>query len=158
MSEKMPKFNDPVCGPYSGDDRILHVPFAAGTVFPRRGGKAVDLHHRYQAATANSSNLAGFIEVQAIGVAGADPASVADGDSFPVNFGLKKTAVFPTTGRVATAADVGKDFDIYVDGDGVQYVNLNASNNGVLRVSQLVTADGVHVACAIPVDLRYGNL
>lgn len=157
--EAMASFTDPNVGPYDGEDRILHVPFAAGTVFRRRGGKAVDLHHRYQAATANSSNLAGFAEVEEVGVAGGrPPESVADGDTLPVNFSNHKTQVFPTTGRDATEVDRGKDFDVYVDPNGVQYVNMNSSVNGVLRVSRLVTAGGDHVSCIIPDDLRYGNL
>lgn len=155
--ERMPQFNDPNVAVYDGPDRVLHVPFAAGTIFQRRGGKAVDLHHRYQAATANSSNLAGFAEVEAVGVANGRPATVADAQRLPVNFGLEKSCVFPTTGRNATLADRGKDFDIVVVG-GVQYVNLNASANGVLRVSRLVTQNGDFVSCVIPADLRYGNI
>lgn len=156
--ERMSTFTDPNASLYDGVDRIMHVPFAAGTVFRRRGGKAVDLHHRYQAATANSSNLAGFAEVEDVGVALGRPTSVADGDTLPVNMGLEKSCVFPTTGRVAVASDVGKDYDIYVDGNGVQYVNFGATTNGVLRVSRIVTADGSHVSCVIPPDLRYGNV
>lgn len=152
------RFNDPTFGAYSGEDRILHVPFAAGTVLKRRGGKAVDLHHRYQAAVEASSNLAGFAEVEEVGTASGKPASVADGDKLPVNMGLHKANVFPTTGRVATAADVGKDFDLYVDGDGIQYVNLSNTSKQVLRVAYLVTSGGDVVACTIPPTKRYGNV
>jgi hypothetical protein len=155
--ERMPTFTDPNVGVYDGEDRIMHVPFAAGTIFRRRGGKAVDLHHRYRAATANSSNLAGFAEVEEVGVAGGRPTSVADGDTLPVNFSLHKSQVFPTTGRAANQADRGKDFDIFVDATGRQFVNMGASVMGVLRISRIVTADGLHVSCEIPPDLRYGN-
>ena len=159
MARKMPTFTDPNCNGYDGPDRIKQVPFAAGTIFGRRGGKAVDLHHDYQAATANSSNLAGFAEVEAVGVTGGRPASVAVNDKLPVNMALEKTCVFPTSGGVACPEDyIGKDFDIYVDGNGVQYVNINAQSNQVLRISKIVTVDAKHVACAIPVDLRYGNI
>ena len=158
MPERMETFTDPNADGYDGVDRIMHVPFAVDTVFRRRGGKAVDLHHRFQAATANSSNLAGFAEVEDVGVSGGKPESVADGDILPVNMGLEKSNVFPTTGRDATEADVGKDFDIYVDGNGVQHVDLGNSTHGVLRVSRLVTRDGDYVSCVIPPDLRVGNV
>lgn len=157
MPERMPTFTDPNVSLYDGPDRIMAVPFAAGTIFRRRGGKAVDFHTRYQAATANSSNLAGFAEVEDVGVAGGRPASVCDGDRLPVNFQLNKGAVFPTTGRAATQADRGHDFDIFVDAAGAQFINLGASVMGVLRVSRIVTADGSHVSVVIPPDLRYGN-
>lgn len=156
--ELIKDFTDPNCGVYDGEDRIMHVPFAASTVFMRRGGKAVCLNHRYEAATAAASNLAGFAEVEEVGTANGRPTSVADGDNLPVNFGLKKTQVLPTTGRVATSADVGKDFDIYVDANGVQMVNLSNTSKKVLRVSRLVTAGGEYVSCAIPPALRYGSI
>ena len=156
---KMPTFNDPNVNAYDGADRIQMVQFAAGTIFRRRGGKAVDLHHYYQAATANSSNLAGFAEVEDVGVANGRPDTVAAGDELPVNMDLHKTFVFPTSGGLECAdANIGKDFDIYVDANGVQYVNLNGTTNGVLRISKVVTVDRKHVACQIPPDLRYGNI
>jgi hypothetical protein len=158
MTEMAKAFSDPNCGTYDGEDRVMHVPFAASQVFKRRGGKAVDLHHRYQAAVATSSNLAGFIELEEVGTSAGRPATVADGDLLPVNMGLHKAAVLPTTGRVATVADVGKNFDIFVDGDNVQFVNMGASSKGVLRVSRLVTSGGDFVACTIPPDKRYGSI
>ena len=159
MPRKMPTYSDLNCDGYDGEDRIKHVKFAAGTIFGRRGGKAVDLHHRYQAATANSSNLAGFAEVQAVGETNGRPASVADGDTLPVNMGLEKTNIFPTSGAATCSDDlVGKDFDIYVDGDGYQYVDLSNQTNGVLRIAGVATIDRKHVACSIPTDLRYGNI
>jgi len=156
--ELMPTFTDPNVGPYDGEDRILHVPFAASSFFRRRGGKFVDLHHRYRVANANSSNLAGIAEVEEVGTANGRPVSVADGDELAVNFSKHKTCVIPTTGRAANAADVGKDFDIYVDANNVQMINLNAQVNGVLRVSRLVSRDGLHVSAIIPTDLRYGDI
>lgn len=155
--EKLKNFTDPVCGTYDGDDRIFHVPFAASQVLPRRSGKAVDLHHQYQAATANSSNLAGFLEVDAIGVTGGHPATVNAGDSLPVNFGLSKTCVFPTSNRPATEADVGKSFDIVVNSN-VQYVNMNASAKDILVVTEVLDENGAYVACRIPTGKRHGNL
>ena len=153
-----PTYTDPNLNGYDGPNRIIHSPFAAGSQFCRRGGKAVDLHHYFQSATANSSNLAGFAEVEQVGIAGGrEPTSITDGMELPVNFDLGKTAVFPTTGRAATDADAGKDFDIHVDANGCQFINMGASVNGVLRVSRLASADGLHVSCEIPPDLRYGN-
>jgi len=157
--ERMPTFTDPNVSVYDGPDRIMHVPFAAGTIFRRRGGKAVDLHHRYQAATANSSLLAGFAELEEAGVTDGRPESIADGDLLPVNFAQEKTCVFPTSGGTeATVANVGKDYDVYVDGTGRQFVNLGAQVHGVLRVSRLVSADGLHVSCIIPEDVAYGRI
>lgn len=156
--ELIKDFTDPNVSVYDGEDRILHVPFAASTVFKRRGGKAVVLNHRYEAATAVASNLAGFAEIEEVGTSAGRPVTVADGDELAVNFGLQKTAVFPTTGRVATAADVGKDFDIYVDANGIQQVNLSNTSKQVLRVARLVTKGGEYVACAIPPTKRYGDI
>jgi len=157
--ELMPTYTDPNCSDLTGPNRILHVPFAAGTIFRRRGGKAVDLHNRYNAATANSSNLAGFAEVEDVGVAGGKPDSVSADDALPVNFALEKACVFPTSGGVvATQANRGKDYDIYVDANGVQYLDLNSQTNQVLRLSQLASRDGLHVSVTIPPDLRYGNV
>ena len=157
MSELMPTENDPNVSAHTGPDRIFHCAFAAGTIFRRRGGKAVDKHHYYQAATAASSNLAGFAEVEEVGVANGKPVTVNAGDELPVNHSLEKAFVFPTTGRAATVADIGKDFDIYVDPNGIQMVNLGASKLGVLRISQIVTRDAMWVAVQVPPDLRYGN-
>jgi len=156
--EPMQTFTDPNAGPYDGADRILHVPFAAGTIFRRRGGKFVDLHHRYQAATANSSNLAGIAETEEVGTAAGRPETITDGETLPVNFTKEKTAVLPTTGRAAVESDRGKDFDVYVDANNIQHINLGASVHGVLRVSRIVTADGLHVSAYIPGDLRYGDI
>lgn len=158
--ELMPTYTDPNCSDYTGPNRIMHVPFASGTIFRRRGGKAVDLHHYYQAATANSSNLAGFAEVEDVGVTGGRPVSVAAAQTLPVNFALEKACVFPTSGGVEADAvtHVGKEFDIYVDANGVQYIDLNSTTHQVLRVSQIASRDGKHVSCVIPADLRHGNL
>jgi len=157
MPEPMDQFNDPNVSVYDGMDRIMSVQFGWHEVFRRRGGKAVDKHNHYHAATANSSNLAGFAEVDEVGVHGGHPEHVHYG-MLPVNFDLHKTCVFPTTGRPATEVDRGHDFDLYVDGNGVQFVNLNASSKGILRVSRIVTADGMFVSCGIPPDMRYGNI
>ena len=153
------QFSDPSCRVHYGTDHIRHVMFAADSLFGRRGGKAVDLHHRYHSATAVSSNLAGFAEVVEAGIAGGnEPVSISDGDKLAVNMDLQKASVFPTTGRVATEADIGKDFDIYVDANGNQFCNMGASVTGVLRVADLIEDAGNYVACVIPPDLRYGNL
>lgn len=156
--ELMPTYTDPNLDGYTGPNRIQHVGFAAGTIFRRRGGKAVDLHHFYQAATANSSNLAGFAEVEDVGVAGGRPAAVAAAEELPVNFALEKACVFPTSGGVACPdTNLGKDFDIFVDAAGVQYIDLNGTTNQVLRISAIASRDRLHVAVVIPPDLRYGN-
>ncbi len=159
MSEKLLNFTDPNCGPYEGEDRILHAQFATGTAFKRRGGKAVERGNTayYVAATANSTTLAGFAEVEECGVTGGRPESITNGDTLPVNFGLHKTAVFPTTGRVATVADVGHDFDVYV-ADNKQFIHMTKQTTGVLRVEKVLDDAGNWVAVSIPPTKRYGNL
>lgn len=157
MPEKLSNFTDPACRTYEGEDRVLWVPFAASQAWARRGGKAVDLHHRYQAATANSSNLAGWLEMDVVGVTGGHPASVSAGDELPVNFGLQKTCVFPTTNRAAVATDIGKTFDILVSGN-TQYVNMTASSNNIVRLEKVLDVNGSFVSVSIPVGVRHGNL
>jgi len=157
--QKMSTYTDPNLDGYDGPNRIKHVAFESGSLFHRRGGKAVDYHHVYRSATSISSNLAGFAEVEECGVHGGRlPRYIHDGDTLPVNFALEKTSVFPTTGGVADETMRGKDFDLYVDANGVQYINLNGHSYDVLRLSEIVSLDGKHVACQIPPDLRYGNI
>ena len=157
MTEKILNMTDPAARTRSGNDRCFMVPFAASQVMTRRGGKAVDLHHQYQAATANSSNLAGWLEQDAIGISGGHPETVATGDRLPVNFGVDKSAVMPTTGRAATEADVGKSFDISVVSNR-QFVNMSASTKGVIKVESIIDESGAWVGASIPLDKRYGNL
>jgi hypothetical protein len=159
MAEKLNNFTDPVCGTYDGEDRIFNVPFAASQALARRGGKAVDcpLFGNYKAATALSENLAGFLEVDAIGVTGGHPATVSEGDLLPVNFGINKTCVFPTSNRAALSSDIGKSFDIIV-ASNVQYVNMNASTKGILKITEVLDEAGNFVACGIPTSKRHGNL
>lgn len=158
MTEKIENFTDPAVSLRNGDQRMYWVPFAADQAFPRRSGKAVDLHTQYQKATAASSNLAGFLVVDAAGVTNGHPASIAAGDKLAVDFGLQRTAVMPTSGRVATGADRGKRFDIAVDVDGIQYVDLTSQSKEVLQVTDIIDDGGLWVGASIPVDKRYGNL
>jgi len=158
MTEKIKHFTDPAVSVRDGENRIFHVGFAASQTFPRRSGKAVDLHTYYQKATANSSNLAGWLETDAAGVTGGHPASIAAGDKLPVNFGLDKSAVMPTSGRAATEADIGKRFDIAVDANGIQHINMSASSKAVLQVTDIIDESGAWVGASIPTDKRYGTL
>jgi hypothetical protein len=97
--------------------------------------------------------------VDEVGVTDGQPDSVSAGDHLPVDFDLTRSQLFPTSGGVvATEAHLGKDYDIYVDANGIQYVNLNAQTYGVLRIAGIETQDGLTVSCVIPPDLRYGNL
>jgi len=157
MPEKVLNMTDPACRTRDGLDRIKWVQFSASQIFARRGGKAVDLQAKYQAATASSSNLAGFLEMDVVGVSGGHPASVSDGDLLPVNMGLEKTCVFPTTGRVATIDDVGRTFDIVVVSNA-QYVNMLADTKSILRVDDVIDDGGEYVSVSIPVGKRHGNL
>ena len=158
MTEKIESFTDPAVSLRSGDQRVFWVPFAAAQTFPRRSGKSVDLHTRYQKATSTSSNLAGFLVVDAAGVTGGHPASISAGDKLAVDFGLSREAVMPTSGRAATSADIGKRFDVAVDGDGVQYIDMSNQTQGVLQVVDVIDDDGSWVGASIPPDKRYGNL
>ena len=154
----MDHMTDPNTQQYDGPCRIRHVPFEGGDVFRRRGGKAVDKHHFYRSAVAASSNLAGFAVVDEIGVVGGQIETVALGEMLPVDMHPERTQLFPTTGRLAIPADVGKDCDLYVDTNGIQYANLDAHATNVLRISDIVTWDMAWVSCGIPPALRYGNL
>ena len=158
MTEKIENFTDPAVSLRNGDQRVYWVPLAADQAFPRRSGKAVDLHTRYQKATASSSNLAGFLVVDSAGVTGGHPATIAAGDKLAVDFGLQRSAVMPTSGRVATEADIGKRFDIAVDGDDIQHIDMSNQTNGVLQVTDIIDDGGSWVGASIPVDKRYGNL
>lgn len=155
--EKLLNFTDPACRTRDGVDRVFWVQFAASQVFGRRGGKAVDLHQRYQAATANSSNLAGFLEMDLVGATGGHPASLSAGDKLPVNFGVDKTCVFPTYGRAATELDIGKSFDVYVSNDN-QYINVAASAQSVLTITEVLDTAGAWVAAKIADGKKYGAL
>jgi hypothetical protein len=165
MPEKVKHVTDPWYGVNTGVDRIKWVQFD-GAYFPRRGGKAVmraanDLYYRN--ADANSSTLAGFLEADSVGNSQGHPVSPSTGDKLPVNFGIDKTCVFPTTGRVPVATDVGRTFAIWNDALQTQHCNLNgASPTGVLQVVQVMT-DGTEfgnnaVVCKIPEARRWGNL
>ncbi|MEM4720650.1 MAG: hypothetical protein QXT73_01135 [Candidatus Methanomethylicaceae archaeon] len=156
MPEKVTQFSDPSAQTYDGNDRIKWVEFEAGQVFPRRGGKAVQLNTKYRAAVTNASKLAGFLEVDAVGVSGGHPITTENGTLLPVNFGLDKTCVFPTSNRKATETDVGRDFNIVV-ASNVQYVNMFGSVNGVLRITKVID-DGDYVAVRIVDSARAGNL
>ena len=159
MTQLIPHFTDPAVSTRSGEDRLFWVGMAAGQEFPRRSGKAVDLHTRYQKATASSSNLAGWLQVDSLGVTDGHPATIAAGDKAPVNFGLDKSAVMPTSGGiVATESDIGKRFDILVDADGIQYIDMSSSAQGVLQVTDIIDDDGLWVGASIPTDKRYGTL
>lgn len=151
-------FSDPLCGHNSGDQTIKWCAFAASQVAGLRSGKAVDLHTRYQIATATSSNLAGFLASDAIGVTGGHPASVSDGDELPVDMGENTTFVMPTSNRRATANDIGKAYDIVVSSESVQCVNMATSAKQILTVVELIDTNGDFVSVRIPSTKRHGQL
>ena len=164
MPEKPLAYTDPICSAYDGVDRIHWVPFD-GATFWRRGGKAVALYGNYRNANANTSTLAGFMALDQTGVTGGHPETITSGTTqLPVDFGLSKSYVFPTTGRAPTVNDLGRSFDIYCDGVDVQYVNLNSTAKGILTVTALCDQAGTFdqwgrmVACQIPAGKRYGNI
>jgi len=159
MTEKIDNFTDPACRCHDGVDRIKWVEMDGGVTFSRRGGKGVMLAGNYRHANALSSSLAGWLECEAVGVTNGHPDSVTSGDKLPVNFGLDKTCVFPTSNRVAVEADIGRAFDIVVEGaDQKQYINMAASTLGVVVVTDIIDVDGDFVAVRIPTANRYGNL
>ena len=163
--EKPIAFTDPICSAYDGIDRIRWVPFD-GATFWRRGGKAVMLAGNYRNAKANASTLAGFMALDQTGVTGGHPETITSGTTLlPVEMGLQKSYVFPTTGRAPTLIDVGRNFDIYADALDRQFVNLNSTAKGVLTVTALCATPSTFggeaanmVACAIPTAKRYGNI
>ena len=155
MPEKLVQFTDPVCGAHDGVDRIKWVAFD-GAIFPRRGGKGVMLCGAYRNANANSSRLAGFLETDIVGTDG-HPAAITTGQLLPVNFGVQKSHVFPTTGRLATAADIGRSFNIWCDALETQHVNMIATSHSVLTVEDVLD-DGRYVGVMIPTNKRYGSV
>ena len=171
MPERPTDMTMPKCGPFEGEDRIRWVIMDGGVIFSRHHGKAIDKHGGYyRLAQANSSNLAGFAEVadwpSAFDVGASTHAESGEkqtstGDRIPANFGANKTYVFPTSNRRAVAGDMGHDFDVIVTGAllGVpqQCINMNASAQGVLRLTEFVDSDGDWVAAKIPTEHRYGD-
>jgi hypothetical protein len=170
MVQSMPlQFNTPNSGPRTGPDRIFHVPMDGGVIFARRGGKFVDKHGAYyRLATANSSNLAGFAEVEAWPRVGgtAHPVSgilmSTTGMTCPINMNLQMSGVLPCSNGIMNEGLLGSDRDIIVvgaiTGNPVQCVDMSASAQGILRLSEMVDQAGKYVACTIPPDKRYGNL
>ena len=157
-------FTDPICSAYDGVDRIRWVP-TDGCTFWRRGGKAVMLAGFYRNANANASTLAGFFVEDSAGLPGGHPATITSGTTLiPVEMGLNKSYVFPTTGRMPTVNDVGRSFDLWNDGVDTQYVNLNSTAKGILTVTALCNNAVPFpvvpnmVACVIPVTKRYGSI
>lgn len=158
--EVVARVNDANVQHQSGIDTIRWVE-TDGAYFHRSGGKGVQLSpdgHYYRNADANSSVLAGFLNIDAIGVSGGHPAvSPSTGTTIPVNFGVNKTAVYPTTGRLALSTDVGVRYNIYNDGMAKQYLNLSAKTLGPLIVTEVI-GDGRFVAVSIPMSQRIGAL
>lgn len=158
MPEKVKRFTDPAALAYDGVDRIKWVEMDGGVAFTRRSGKAVGLYGLYRKADANSSTLAGFLELAEVGTATSDITSVSSNDKLPVNFGLEKTFVMPTSNRAAVEADRGRTFDIILSASGVQYINMAATAKGILSVSEVIDSAGAYVSVRIPTAKRYGNL
>lgn len=159
MPEKVKTMTDPAAQLYDGVDRIKWVEFDGGITFTRRSGKAVAKYGLYRKADANSSTLAGFLELDAVGVSGGHPTSVSSNDKLPVNFGLDKTAVMPTSNRAAVEADRGKTYNLLLNG-GVQYVNmtLSATSPGVVTIEDIIDSAGAWVSVKIPENRRWGNI
>jgi hypothetical protein len=160
MPEKVKTMTDPAAQLYDGVDRIKWVEFDGGIKFARRSGKAVAKYGLYRKADANSSTLAGFLEVDAVGVTGGHPTSVSSNDKLPVNFGLDKTSVMPTSNRAAVEEDRGKTYNLLVDASGVQFVNmtLSATSPGVVTIEDVIDSAGAFVSVKIPENRRWGNI
>lgn len=160
MSEKMSNFTDPTCRAYRGVDRIRWINHDGNALYARKGGKGVALNPNgyYRSADTNASTLAGWFVQDAAGQTGGHPESNTSGALLPVNFGLDKTCVFPTSNRVAVAADVGRAFNLLRTYDGTQYVDLNSTGIGVLKVCSVIDAPGNFVECMITDNRRYGNI
>jgi len=156
MPEKLVQFTDPVCGAHDGVDRIKWVQFD-GAIFPRRGGKGVMLCGMYRNANANSSTLAGFLEEDSVGVANGHPDAITTGQLLPVNFGVQKSHVFPTTGRLAVVGDIGRSFNIWCDALETQHVDMNTTSLGILTIEDILD-NGRYVGVMIPTAKRYGAI
>ena len=160
MSEKMPNFTDPTCRAYRGTDRIRWVNHDGNALYARRGGKGVELgaNSYYRSANTNSSTLAGWFVNDAAGMTGGHPESNTSGALLPVNFGLDKTCVFPTSNRVAATTDIGRAFNVLRTYDGTQYVDLNSTGLGIVTVSSIIDSAGNYVEVKITDNKRYGSI
>lgn len=158
MNSKVNRFSDPSLQTHDGAERIKWVEGYSDVTFAKISGKAVGLHDYYRKATADSSSLAGFVNIDSIGVTGGHPATMATGTLIPVNMAEDATQVFPTSNRDAAVTDVGKAYDIVVTSAGVQCINLAATAKGILTVSNILDNDGKFVAARIASGKRYGNI
>jgi hypothetical protein len=160
MPEKMNNFSDATCKCYRGTDRIRWVSFDGNALFTRRGGKGVELgaNSQYRSANTNSSTLAGWFANDAAGQTGGHPESNTSGALLPVNFGLDKTCVYPTSNRVAVAADVGRAFNVLRIYDGTQYCDLNSTGLGILTVTSIIDNPGNFVEVKITDNKKYVNI
>lgn len=156
--DKLKSFTDPACMAHDGVDRIRWVECDASVSFPRRSGKAMCKHDYYRKALAVSSTLAGFLELTSVGQSDSPITSVSSGQKLPINFGVDKTFVFPTSNRAAVDRDIGHLHAIVVGSDGTQYVNMSATNPGILTITEVCDEAGSFVAVRIPESVRFGNL
>ena len=154
--DKLIAFTDPECGAYEGKTRILHVNFEAGSIWHRRGGKAVQLNDDYRAAVSNSSKLAGFVEgLRYTALTSLSTTTVA-ADRLAVNFGNDATCVFPTSNRLALENDVGHDRAVLVVGNR-QFVDMNTTHPVALHIEKVLD-DGHFVSCSIALAARDGEI
>jgi len=159
MPVKPDRFTDPFAGQNDGVDRIKWVECDGGILFARNSGKVMAKYDLYRKADANSSTVSGFLEVDAVGATGGHPVSVSSNDKLPINFGLDKTTVMPTSNRVAVEADRGSSFAVLVDAAGRQFIDMNTTGvTAVVTVEDLKDTAGEYVSVGITQGKRYGNI
>lgn len=158
MPQKLRNMTDPAALQNDGVDRIKWVEFDGGVQFTRRSGKAVALYALYRKADANSSNLAGFFELAEVGTSTSDTTSVSSNQMLPVNMGPNKSSVMPTSNRAAVEADKGSTFNLLLNSDGRQFIDMNSTFPGVVVVQEVLDDDGAWVSVKIPEDRLWGNI
>jgi len=156
--EKLDSFTDPAYMIHEGVDRIKWVQFDGGVAFARNSGKLVSKYDYYRKSDANSSTAAGFLMLAAVGVTDSHPSAVTSGMFLPVNMGDDITGVMPTSNRAAVEVDRGQTFDVLVDSDGRQFVDLNSTAGGLVQLDEILDDDGEVVSVRIPEATRWGNL
>ena len=164
----MPELPQDYTHPNEGADRqhsrTSLVYLTPGSFLHRRGGKFMQRDNGvyYKLGDANSSHLAGYAETEQFPPPGYTSPSTS-GQRIPINTAREGSAIIQTTGRVATEADRGRDFDLVTNGNAVagtlrQFINMNSTGYGVVRIQRLATPNGSFVSAMIPPTKWYGDV
>lgn len=165
MPERPLDYTHPNVGPWRQHTRTSHVLLTPGSFIHRRGGKFIQRGDGtlYKLGDANSSNLAGYAETEQIPEPHSALTVSGSGRRIPINTAREASHVIPTTGRVATEADFGRDYALVTNGAAAnqtlqQFINMNSTHFGVVRVQGLADSQGSHVHAMIPPTVWLGDI